>query len=114
MALPGMTDALADAIISRRVPDYQVSQPERRHATWLLTESVATLAEMKQLGPMVTGQGDVFRAQIVGYFDASGPAARVEVILDATTTPPRLVSWKDISSLGPGFAIELLGTTATE
>ena len=114
LALPGMTEELADAIVSRRSADYESQQPERRHATWLLTEAVATLDEMKLLGSMITGQGDVFRAQVVGYFDAAGPAARLEVLLDATTTPPRLVSWKDLSRLGPGYPVEALGRWRSE
>ena len=54
---------------------------------------------MKALLPYVTTSGSVYRAQIVGYFDEGGPASRVEVTIDATTSPPTIVSWKDISHL---------------
>jgi len=42
---------------------------------------------MKQLLPFITAGGDVYRARVVGFFDAAGPLARQEVIIDATQRP---------------------------
>jgi hypothetical protein len=67
---------------------------------------------MKALIPFVTGGGSVFRAEVIGYFDADGPTARLEVIIDATASPPRMVFWRDISHLGRGYPVEILGTEA--
>ena len=51
---------------------------------------------MKALQPYLTGGGDVVRAQVIGFFDESGPSMRVETVVDATTNPPRQVYWKDL------------------
>jgi len=68
---------------------------------------------MKALFPFVTCGGDVYRAQVVGFFDDYGPVARAEVVIDATSDPPRQVYYKDLRLLGRGFSIdELRGTTA--
>ncbi len=57
---------------------------------------------------MLTGGGDVYRAQIVGYFE-SGASHRAEIVIDATTVNPKVVAWRDISHLGRGFDLSVLG-----
>lgn len=110
-AVPGMDDAVAERILaSRRAAD----TAERRHVAWPLTEGLLDLAAMKALLPYVTTGGDVYRAQIVGFFDASGPAARAEVVIDATRSPVRRVYWKDLSLFGLGASRRLLGGVSTE
>jgi hypothetical protein len=74
-----------------------------------LAEGLVTLAEMKALVPYITSRGSAYRAQVVGYFDEGGPAARIETVIDATTATPRIVFWRDITHLGPGYAADLLG-----
>ena len=67
---------------------------------------------MRQMMPFITGSGNVYRAQIVGYFDQMGPPCRVETVIDAsnaTTGGPRIVFWRDISNLGRGFGLDTLG-----
>ena len=49
-------------------------------------------------------RGDVFRAQVVGHFDEGGPVCRLEVILDATVQPPKLLQIRDLTDLGRGFS----------
>ena len=83
--------------------------PGSEYPTWLLTQSILTLDEMKAVFPLLTAQGDVYRAQIVGYYEQSGPAARVEVVVDATGTTPRRLLWREITHLGRGFPNETLG-----
>ena len=74
-----------------------------------MTEGLVTLEEMKNLLPFVCVGGDVYRAQIVGYFQGGGPSVRAELIFDATGTEPRVLFWRDISHLGRGYALETLG-----
>jgi len=112
--IPGLTSEMVDEIISRRQPDRAAAEPYQRHATWLLCEGLVTLDQMKVLMPMVTGGGSVYRAQVVGYFDEGGPAARIEVVLDATQSPARVVFWRDLSHLGPGYPPETLGVEAPD
>ncbi len=108
-AIPGMDDALVGRIIAARAAPVGKEDPGRRHALWLLTDGLVTLEQMKALLPYVTGGGDVYRAQIVGFFDQPTPTARVEVVIDATVTPPRQVYWKNLRDLGPGYPLDVLG-----
>jgi hypothetical protein len=64
---------------------------------------------MRTLLPYLTTGGDVFRAQVVGFFDDSPLSARAEVVVDGTASPPRQVYWKDLRLLGRGYSRETLG-----
>jgi hypothetical protein len=59
---------------------------------------------MRQLDQFITARGDVFRAQVVGHFDAGGPVCRLEAIIDATQQPPKLLQLRDLTDLGRGFS----------
>ncbi len=109
LGIPGITEEIADAIINSRTATTEDGDENRKFETWLLVEGLVTMDEMKSLAPFISGGGNTFRAQIVGYFQGGGPAARAEVIFDATTTPPRVLFWRDISHLGRGYALEMLG-----
>jgi type II secretory pathway component PulK len=112
LGIPGLAADQVDQIISRRILNPKDADSSRLYETWLMDEGIVTLAEMKALMPFVTGGGSVYRAQVIGYFDEGGPAARLEVVIDATATPPRVVFWRDISHLGRGYPVEILGTQA--
>ena len=112
--IPGMDEEIVDQIISLRAPEPDIERPNRRHETWLLMEGVVTLTEMRLLVPFVTGGGDVYRTQAVGYFEGGHASARAEVVIDATSPLPRVVSWRDISHLGRGHALETLGVELIE
>jgi hypothetical protein len=68
-----------------------------------------TLQEMKTLQPFINGGGDVYRAQIIGYFEDGSASSRVEILLDRTEDIPRLIQWRDLSQLGRGYPLETLG-----
>ncbi len=87
------------------------TEADRTHATWPLTEGLVTLNQMRALLPLVTAGGDVFRAQVVGFDESSGLATRGEVIIDATTTNPRVVAFRNLTHLGRGFDLSILGGT---
>ena len=112
--LPGMTEDIVENLLSRRV-DVDASDeedPAWSYATWMLSEGVVTLDEMRELLPLVNAGGNVFRAQIVGFFDDGQAASRLEVVIDATGPQPRLLSWRDISHLGRGYDLFTLGVDA--
>lgn len=109
MAIPGITEEMVDAILSEReITDESVDE-NLRHETWLLTRLIVTLDEMKLLQPFITAGGDVYRAQVVGYFDEGAISSRAEVVIDASELMPRILFWRDISHLGRGFGLETLG-----
>lgn len=107
--IPGITEDVVEQIINARSVDPSVDDPSRQHETWLLTDGIVTLDEMRSLMPMVCARGDVYRMQVVGYYDEGNASARLEVILDATELPPRVLLWRDISHLGRGYPLETLG-----
>lgn len=108
-AVPGLDDALAEQIVSARAAQIGSQRPETRYACWLLTDGLVDLAKMRAIAPYLNGGGDVFRAQIVGFWDHPAPMARLEVVVDASTLPPRVSSRQDLRLLGPAFSAEELG-----
>jgi hypothetical protein len=112
--IPGMKEETVDTILAERVENPTDMDPSRRHETWLLSEGIVTLEEMRSLMPFVTGGGSVYRAQIVGYFDRGGPAVRIEAVVDATQKPARVLFYRDLSHLGRGYALETLGIEALD
>ena len=95
------------AIVEARLSDSD--DPNRNFATWLLVEGLVNIDQMRVLAPLLTGGGDVYRAQIIGYFENLGASSRAEVIIDGSTVNPKLVSWRDLSHLGRGFDLSVLG-----
>jgi hypothetical protein len=113
-AVPGLDAGLADRIVAARRGQESGSQPERRHPVWLLFERIVDLPRMKTLLPFLTCGGDVFRAQIVGFFDSPGPSCRAEIVFDATQSPPRVLYCKDLRVLGRGHSDQVLGIVSAD
>ncbi len=111
-AVPGMDSALVEEIVAARRMGDADEQPVRRFPHWVLAEELVSRETMKALEPYLTGGGDVYRAQVVGFFDRQGPSARAEVVVDATGERPRQVYWKDMRLLGRGYPLASLGARA--
>jgi type II secretory pathway component PulK len=107
--VPGLTSAAVDQIISERDVTLGQQQPDQIHETWLLTQGVVELDEMKKLIGLVTTGGDVYRAQIIGGYFREGPTERLEVVIDATKTPPVVRRRMELRELGQGYSAETLG-----
>ena len=71
--IPNLTSDAVQQILSLRTPDPTQADPGRKYGTWLLSEGIVSLATMKQLMPLVTGDGSVYRAQVVGYYEDGRP-----------------------------------------
>lgn len=106
-----VTEEQVESILQDREPESD--DPNRQYETWPMVEGIVTLDQMRQLIPLMTCGGSVFRAQVVGYFEGSGASYRGEVIIDATTVNPKIVSWRDLSHLGRGFELSVLGIRST-
>jgi len=109
LGIPGMDETIATEIMNQRLPQPDPEDTTSRHETWLLMQSIVTLEEMKALSPFICGGGDVYRAQVVGYFEQGGAFSRHEVIIDATQPQPQLVLSRDLTELGRGHPLEVLG-----
>ncbi|QDU26151.1 General secretion pathway protein K [Anatilimnocola aggregata] len=112
--IPGMNDDIITEILSRRSYEAAADDANKRHETWIMAEGIVTLAEMRTLMPFVCAGGDVYRAQIVGYYQSGEASARAEVIFDASSSPARVLFWRDLSHLGRGYAVETLGVDFLE
>jgi hypothetical protein len=105
--IPMLDEETVQAILENREVDSD--DENRQFETWPLVEGILTLDQMRLLLPLLTAGGDVYRAQIVGYFESTGVAHRAEVVIDATTVNPKIVAWRDLSHLGRGFDLSVLG-----
>jgi type II secretory pathway component PulK len=106
-SVPGIDADLAAQIVAQRPAT--TAGADQQNLAWLVTDGLITLDEAKGLLPRLTVGGSVYRVQAVGFFDEGGPIVRLEVILDATTTPARVLSLKNLSAFGRGFQPEVLG-----
>jgi type II secretory pathway component PulK len=109
LSVPNLTEVKADQIITMREAEVDRTISPQRHAVWLLASSVVTLEEMKQLDQFITAGGDVYSAQIVGFFDGLPARSRAQVLFDRTEGTTLIVGWEDLSQLGPGFSAADLG-----
>ena len=115
MAIPGMNETVATTIVSQRDPTLDPTTSPRRHATWPLSEGLVDIATMRDMFPYITTGGDVYRAQVVGYFGDGSGVSRAEVILDATRADVPLLLWKDKTDLGRGLGSQdLTGATSEQ
>lgn len=105
--IPGLDAETAAAIAEARA---QTTDSENRlYETWPLAEGLITLETMRMLMPLVTAGGDVYRAQVIGYHETSASFTRLEVVIDATGINPKVVQYRDLSHLGRGFDLSVLG-----
>lgn len=98
-----------EQILANRSFEPATDQPDQKYETWLLTNGIVTLDQMKQLMPLVTAGGDIYRVQVVGYYEAEGPFTRLEAVIDASGVIPTISSVRNLSPLGAGFTVEQLG-----
>jgi uncharacterized membrane protein YgcG len=109
LAIPEIDEQVVEAIIGAQVAGDSSafdSGGSRSTTGWLLMEGVVEIEEMRTLDRFMTSRGDVYRVQSVGYYDAGGPATRLEAIIDATQDPPRIISIRDLTDLGIGYALQ--------
>lgn len=114
LTIPGMTEGLADVILSKRQGDdgspVVDSTGARTTAGWLVIESVVDLPTMQQLDQYLTARGGVYRVNSIGYFDEAGPFTRLEAVIDTTQSnkPPVVLFLKDLTELGRGYPQSML------
>ena len=114
LAIPGLDEETVDLIIQRRGTDFELDDPDgadlnRRYETWLMVEGLLSANAMKPLMKYVCAGGDVYRAEIVGYFADGIGTSRAEAVIDTTAPLPRVLFWRDKSHLPAGYSIESLG-----
>src|SRR5262249_50106211 len=89
-ALPGLSDSDVQPILSAR-PSLMANQgadPTFLTPAWLISQAGLTPAKAKSLEKYVTAQSQVFRVQVLGYFENGGPGARVAALIHPNPGPP--------------------------
>lgn len=117
LGIPGMTEEIADLIISKRdivLDDPDGSDLNRNWETWILAEGIVTLEEMKAMMPFITANGHVYRAEVVGFFQEGKISSRASVVFDTTDRFPRILFWRDKGHLSLGYTHEFLGAIADQ
>ena len=109
-AVPAMPEGVAEEIVSARVNEPLIDDVEYQHDFWPLAQGLVTLDEMRQILPFVTVGGNVYRVHAVGFFDEGPGHARIEAVIDATETTPRVVFWRELTHLGRGYPLSTLGS----
>ena len=121
-AIPGLSEEQVDLIIQRR--EFELNQPEgadilRLHPTWLWAEGaplipiVSDATTMSSLLPYICTGGDVYRAEIIGFFPDGIGTSRAEGVIDTIAAQPRLLFWRDKSHLPSGYSVDVLGIGLT-
>lgn len=113
LGIPDMTENMADTIVTTQLMSSDGSPMtdtllRRSTPGWLLIEGLADITTMRKLDRYVTAGGDVFRLQVLGHSDGRGPIVRIEAVIDRVEFPPRVVSRRDLTPLGPGYRTEWL------
>jgi type II secretory pathway component PulK len=104
-AFPGITEEQVSHILEVRPgPDVDASQAAiYRTPAWLITEAGLEPAIVKAFEPFVTTKSQVYRLQVVGYYELGGPTVRLEAVIDTNNGRPRILYWRDLTELGRGF-----------
>ena len=107
LGIPSMTEEIVDAIIEARAD--QSDSENRKFESWLVVEGHITIDQMRTLAPLITGGGNVYRAQIIGYFEQGPAFCRAEVIVDGSADVPTVRMYRRLDHLGRGFSVPILG-----
>ena len=115
LGIPEMDEQLVKAILAAQAYGVggDLTGGSRATTGWLLIEGLVELEQMRKLDKYITLRGDVFRVQVVGYYDAGGPVSRLEAVIDASQAPPKIVSFRDLTDLGWGYSRSLLQSSGT-
>ncbi len=105
--IPGMNSDLLEKILQARVDGSE--SDNRKHETWLAVEGLVTIDQMRGFLPLMTCGGDVFRGQVIGYFEGSAPYCRAEVIINGVGATPIVQFYRRLDHFGRGFDVMTLG-----
>lgn len=105
--IPGMNSELLESIIQARADGSETEN--RKFETWLVVEGLVTVDQMRGFLPLMTCGGDVFKAQVIGYFEGSAPYCRAEAIISGVGASPTILFYRRLDHLGRAFDVVTLG-----
>lgn len=101
----GINEADAEKLTQYRpTPDMDPALiPYYKTPVWLITEAGLSTDVIKLFSDYITTYSQVYRFQVVGYYEVRGPQVRLEVVVDANNGRPRILHWRDLTDLGKGY-----------
>jgi DNA uptake protein ComE-like DNA-binding protein len=102
-ALPGLSPALAEAIVSARVG---LSPEARTTSAWLYQDGLLNADAFRQVAPYLTTRSYQFRFRVAAYSIPAGSYCVFEAVVDAAAKPPAVLLLRDLSILGLPFTPE--------
>ena len=99
-ALPGLSPALAEAIVAARVG---LSPEARTTAAWLYQDGLLNADAFSQVAPYLTTRSCQFRFRVAAYSIPAGSYCVFEAVVDAAANPPAVLLLRDLSILGLPF-----------
>jgi type II secretory pathway component PulK len=72
-------------------------------AAWLVIKGGISPTTMAKLDKYITTTTQVYRFQVLAYFDEGGMTCRIEAVVDTNNGNPRILYQRDITELGKGF-----------
>ena len=104
MCLPGLEESDVDALIAKR----QTAGMDLSNLAWVL--DVLTPEKASAAGDLLTTRSFQFSADIIAASRDGRAFKRYYAVVDARTSPPRVVLWQDLTHLGWPLAPEILAS----
>lgn len=101
-----LTEAEIDAIIATRE---RLDGQARKTIAWLVTEDVLKADKFKQVAYLFTARSFQFTVEALGYAQHNAVVARIQAVLDLRLPRVQYLYWRDLTSLGMAYKIEILG-----
>ncbi len=103
-AMDGFDAEIAGQIVSARA---DLSPEELNSTAWLVTRGIVDEEQYKSIAPRLTDRGLQYRIRCIGFGVPSGRYVILEAVVDFSVKPsPRIVYLRDLSRLGPPFALD--------
>ncbi len=102
-ALPGMDPNLAQQIVDAR---RDLDPDAKSTVAWLYTQNLLDAAAFKTVAPSITARSFQYSVRCVGFGVPCGRYRVVEAVVDFSGSAPRVVYLRDVSRLGPPFALD--------
>ncbi len=100
--LPGVDDALANAIVVQRAALDSVT---KETTAWLLTQGVMDFDQFRAVAPHITASGRQFTVEALGYADHIGSVTRLQAIIEMRGPIAQIVYYRDLTALGAPFPL---------
>jgi len=105
LCLPGIEESDVDALISKR------NSPDTNLTSVAWVAEVLSSEKARAVGDVITTRSFQFSADIIAVSRNGRAFRRYRAVVDARTSPPRVLYWKDLTHLGWPLAPEILTAT---